>query len=353
MLGQLHHDPSGAQYSIVRGGVAALAPPGGGRYTAGVGAALLLLALCAAPAAASAPARDPRALASYDFDASRPLGDRVRRIPRWLLALWAKADGEPRYAAYAPMPDERREFAAALDGLPEPMKKVLRERLIAFYFVSDLKGNGLTDWVLDSSRRTYSYMLLNPAGFHEDLSKLLTRRARSAFRGRPDLRVYAGEEDGIVYTVSHECTHAVDYAVHLTPYTEPQQGKALGLSAPDGWDVWKAYALPRRRDDYPLRRSLSFYGFGGPNLDASQAPAACAQLAKSPFASLYGSRSWAEDLAELFVARHLTQDLHLPYRVLCGGKLYEPMKNPRVAARARDLLGPLYGKGAPRPNLLH
>jgi hypothetical protein len=320
-------------------------------------ATLGLLLLLAAPAAAVKPVRpkpgpDPRALSSYAFDPSRPLADRATDMPPWLLELWRKADGVPAYAPHRLTPEERRELAAALDGLPAPMRKVLRERLIAFYFIDHLKGNGLTDWVLDSSSRTYSYMALNPAGFHESLSVLLTGRARSAFRGAPDIRVYAGEKNGIIYTVSHECTHAFDYAMHLTPYTTPPQGKAADLKAPRGWDVWKDYFHPLPLDDYPLRKDLAFYGFGGPKLEAKQAPEACREWAKSPFASLYGSRLWAEDAAELFVVRHLVEDLHQPYRVLCGGRVYEPMMNPRVRARAHALLKPLYGEGAAKPATL-
>jgi hypothetical protein len=307
----------------------------------------LLLALILLGARASAAeTRDARALASYAPDFSRPLAARAAPIPGWLLALWSRADEAPAYADHALTPKEKREFAAALDGLPPRMREVLSERLIAFYFVSNLKGNGITDWVLDASSRTYVYMILNPAAFDKTVSQVLTERERSAFRGVPDLAVDAGPGgSGILYTVAHECAHAFDYTRGLTPFTEGGLAARLGVKAPASWDVWRAYGRPLPKNDYPARAKLHFYGFGAPELDAAEAGPVCAQLAGSPFTSLYGSRSWAEDAAELFVARHLTRDLGRPYRVLCGGKVYEPMSEARVARRAERILAPLYTGG--------
>jgi len=224
------------------------------------------------------------------------------------------------------------------------MREAMSERLIAFYFVQNLKGNGITDWVLDASSRTYTYMILNPAAFDKTLSQVLTERERSVYRGAADVSVDAGPGgSGIVYTVAHEGTHAFDYVRGLTPYVEGGLAARLAMRGTLSWDVWKAYGSPRPEDDFPAREKLHFYGFGAPELDAAEAPAVCAQLARSPFASLYGSRAWAEDVAELFVAYHLTHDLGRPDRLICGGKAYEPMSNPVVAARAKRVLRRMTG----------
>lgn len=177
--------------------------------------------------AAAAETRDEHALASYAVDTSRPLAERVAPIPDWLLALWRERDQAPSYENHALTPDEKREFSSAINGLPPRMRKALGERMIAFYFVSNLRGNGITDWALDASNRTYAYMILNPAAFDKTLSQLLTQRERSAFRGVADLSVDAEEGgSGIIYTVAHECTHAFDYARGLTPFVGPQVARA-------------------------------------------------------------------------------------------------------------------------------
>ena len=94
-------------------------------------------------------------------------------------------------------------------------------------------------------------------------------------------------------------------------------------------------------DDFAARAKLHFYGFGAPELEAADAPSVCADFARSPFASLYGSRNWADDAAELFVAYHLTRALGRPYRLACGGKSYAPMSRPAVARRAEAILAPM------------
>jgi hypothetical protein len=280
-------------------------------------------------------------LSAFEFDARMPL-PRVRTIPPWLLKEWADADGKP-YKAHEATPSELKALAAAYAGLPKPIQDVLLERLIAVYLVDGLKGNGITDWALDASSRPYVYTILNAAGFKQTVSKLMTERDLTLFRGKADFRVEAGDLNGIVYTVAHESAHAFDYVVNVTPYTEPGlHGILHPGAAPAAWDVWDDYAKPKPASDYPLRAKLRFYGFGAPELDSRQAGELCAQWEAGPFASYYGSRSWAEDFAELFVLRHLTQDLAQPVRRVCGGKAVSPWDNLKVRERAFRLTAPLY-----------
>lgn len=303
-------------------------------------AALLLVLACAVRAAAGGP--DPKALSSYSFDAGRPF-PRLQRIPPWLLEMWARTDGAP-YEAYVPTAAEAAVVESAFDGLPAPMKKAMSERLIGVYLVKGLKGNGITDWVLDASSRPFVYMILNSAGLKQSLSQLMTERDRSAFRGPAELSVEAGDGPGILYSIAHESAHAFDYVRDVTPYTEAGLYAALhpGREAPKSWDVWADYGRPKAGSDYPLRSKFHFYGFGDPELEPSQAGRACAEWAGSPFASFYGSRSWAEDLAELFVLRHLTEDRKGKLVRRCGGKEYRPWDSAKVRSRAMRLLEPLY-----------
>ena len=305
----------------------------------------VLLALCA-PASAAPP--NPKSFSSFSFDASRPAAERIADMPRWLVKWWSEADGAPHYRSYRPTAAERRVWSQAVEGLPARMRAVLDERLIAAYFVSGLKGNGITDWALDSSSRVYVYMVFNPASFQQTLSQTLTQRERSVFRGKAAVSIDAGKGgSGMLYSVAHESAHAFDYVEGLTPYTDG--GVAEALSRPTGvsWDVWDSYWQPRPENDFPLRSSLHFYGFSSPSLKASQAAQVYAQLSSSPFASLYGSVNWADDAADLFVFYHLTVALGRPYRIQLRGPggirtAAEPMSNPRVRDRAAKILAPIY-----------
>jgi hypothetical protein len=310
--------------------------------TARRAATALIVVLAAASASAAGP--DPKALSSFAFDASLPLDRRIEAIPDWLLSFWRQADEAPDYQAYQPTEDEKKEFSRIIHGLPLRMQLALRERAVGIYFVSNLKGNGLTDWVLDSKQQTYFYTILNPSGFQKSLSQTLAQRERSPFVGSPAFSIDVGEGgSGMIYSLSHELAHAFDYVEGLTPYTEPHHAKRLGRPLKVSWGPWAEYDLPRPESDFPARSQLAFYGFKPPKLDAAAAPDVCAQWAKSPFVSLYGSLNWADDAAELFVFYHLTRNLGRPYRVRCGDATFEPLSDPRRRDRISEVLQPLYG----------
>lgn len=300
--------------------------------------AVAVLCLAAAPAASEL--HPNKQLSSYRFDPAAPLAERVELMSPERLKQWEQFDEATGYKAYMPTASEKKELASVLDALPSGMRKVLEERLIAFYFIEGLKGNGLTDWVLDNQKSVYSFIVLNSSCFHKSLSQLLSERDRSAFKGAADVSVDAGRQDsGVLYAAVHEAFHAYDYSARVTPYTDDGMAEALGLPLKATWQVWQDYSRPQAASDYPLRKLLRFYGFDGPNLDAAQAPKVYRQLKGSPFVSLYGSRSWAEDASELFFFHHLTQTLGRPYRIIYRGasEVLEPMSNQRVRSRAAQV----------------
>jgi len=327
-----------------------------------VRAPLLALALCVLPgrAIAAAPSRADQVrealkapnkkLKSYAFDPRSPLESRVGPPPPFLLETVRKWDQRPDEEAYEPTPEERVLLDDWLARLPAKIRAAFQERLIGIFFVKNLIGNGLTDFALDEHGKVYPVMVLNPVGFGRTLSQTLTLRDASAFKGDSGVSVDCGAGDrGMLYTVLHEGTHAYDFIRGVTPYVEDVQvyatrgGRGLDVS----WDVWKKYATPRPENDYPNRTKIHFYGLsGGPALDAADAPETYRELAYSPFASLYGSQSWAEDVADLFTFYHLTRALKRTCAVEVPGAegfRFEPMRaGSKARARAERLFGPLY-----------
>lgn len=291
---------------------------------------------------------NPKALSSYSFDASLPLTERIADMPDWLLDLWRKSDEAPDYKTYQPSAQEKLAWTQAVEELPPKMKDALKNRLIAVYFISGLKGNGLTDWVLDASSRVYVYMALNPDSFHQTLSETLTQRDASVFQGIVPLKIDAGKgAPGILYTVAHESAHAFDYVMGLTPYVEPGMATSPGRPSNVSWDAWSSYAQPRAQHDFPERKRLHFYNFSPPELKPREALQVYDHLSRSPFPSLYGSRNWADDVADLFVFYHLTRTLGRPYRIRIKTTketwvVLEPMSNPILSQRAERILAPIY-----------
>lgn len=302
----------------------------------------LALALAGSVSCKRKPAGDPippvGRLEYYNFDPAAPLADRIGRIPDKLLDYFRQLDGRRDYRAYTPTAPEKALTLEYLALLPPVYAGVFNERCVGLYFVPDFMGNGATSWVLDRDGRVYFNIVLNPAVLKDDLSKTLTQRERSCFRPGPGpaVEVDAGEKyKGLAYALFHEGTHAVDYVKGVTPWADADMPVKYRPSAPLAgrffYRVWSDYSTPKPYADIKGRKDITFYGLGGgPRLRPADSPALYAGLAESPYISLYGTKSWAEDLAELVSFYMITRELNQPYIITLrfpgGGETrFEPM----------------------------
>lgn len=286
-------------------------------------------------------------LKTYSFDPAVPLAARIGPCPLFLNEVLQRMDGKQDYTPYAPSPEELKLLRDYLGTLPRRMTETFEERLIGIFFIKNFTGNGMTDWVVDENGKVYIWLVMNPAGLSRTLSQTLTAREASAFKGGGGVHVQAGSAyKGILYTLLHEGTHAYDYVHGLTPYTDRSVLYALrgGRGAGATWDVWDAYARPKKSADFPLRSQIKFYGLdGGPRLEARQARRLYRGLLNSPFASLYGSQSWAEDAAELVTFYHLTRVLKQPYAIVLPAEgsekklKLEPLRSGDALRRAERI----------------
>lgn len=286
-------------------------------------------------------------LKTYSFDPAVPLAERIGPCPVFLNNVMKKMDGKKNYEPYAPTQEEIKLLQDYIGTLPPRMTETFKERLVGIFFIRNFTGNGMADWVVDENGKVYVWLIMNPSGLRKTLSQTLTEREASVFKDGARVRVDGGAAyKGILYTLLHEGTHAYDYVHGLTPYTDKAVLYALrdGRGADASWDVWDGYDSPKKSADFPLRRKIKFYGLdGGPRLDAKDARKLYQGLKKSPFASLYGSQSWAEDTAELVTFYHLTRVLKQPYAVAlpAGGSeqkfRIEPLRSGAALRRAERI----------------
>lgn len=311
--------------------------------------ALLAAALCLL--AACGPGKKPELpelcrLETYAFNGASDLKSRIGPAPKNILDYFRKADDRPDYAPYAPSGPDKALVLEYLRLLPPVYELVFRERCAGIYFVSGFMGNGVTSWVIGPGDNVYFYIVLNPASLKADLSAALTERERSCFIPAPgwEISVDAGKKyRGLLYALFHEGTHGLDYAAGITPHVDEDMPAryypAVPVSEKFFYGAWVSYSKPDSAFDFPGRDRLTFYGLGGgPKLRAEEAPAVYAGLAGTGFASLYGARSWAEDLAELETFGLLTGKLGQPYSI----KLRTPSK--------RYVYKPLDGQAGARAN---
>lgn len=285
---------------------------------------LLALAACAHRSPWAARAQTPALeLSRYNFDPETPLTERVTDPPGFVLDYLREMDGRPDYAPHRLGDDEKMLVRRYMERLPQGYRKILQERMLGLYFVDNFLGSGFTEFVSDGRGPVYSFMVMNPKVLNTKLSDWLSEKVRTAFSpdtDRVEIAVDCGTyAPALAWVLLHEATHAADYAESFTPYVEPAlwdlQGKP-DRKSPFTQGIWKAYALPAADTGWPYAGKVRFYGLGkGPELPLSRAPEVYAALGKTPFASLYATQNWAEDLAEQMAFFHLTQSLGVPYTI--------------------------------------
>jgi hypothetical protein len=317
---------------------------------------LLLAAGCATNQTAAglrqAIARTPaKNFSSYHFDSTLPLVERVTDAPDVVLKYLLEADQNETYTRYTPSAQEMDSIRENLDILPSSYKSVLSARLLGIYFINNLLGSGIADYVLDENDEVYAILILNPEVLKHGISDWLSYREATLYTDdapldrRISVRINCGSKyTGLTYVLMHETSHIMDYVQHYTPYVENDM-KLLGIKAeqtPFTSPLWKDYSLLKSENDFPLRDGLHFYGMGS-KTHIAKAAELYKYLAKTRFASLYGSRSWAEDFAEYMTWYWLTKVQNQPYeiQVFKDGKLefnYQPMSTRQVLQRASEIV---------------
>jgi hypothetical protein len=232
-----------------------------------------------------------------------------------------------------------------LRKLPGHYQEVLQQRLVAIYFINDLRGSGATDYILDAKGDIYTIMLFNPDTLKTDLSKWLTYRENSCFiRNTAGVKIDINcgtEYTGFLYALVHESTHVVDYVESYTPYVENNIAvikEVKATSTPFTNNVWNDLAAPVLSYDFPKRKNITFYGDGGPKINISDARELYEHLMVTPFVSLYGSMNWAEDFSDSMTFYHITRMLGQPYEIRYAKsgdqvRVFRPMESPKVKER--------------------
>lgn len=299
--------------------------------------AVALIAAAAIVSCSSAPRpalEDPRAMPYKRAEAycadptaarASPLASRIAKVPSVLLDYLRKADGEPGYAAYLPSEEELGLFSRYVGLLPPKLEAAMESGLVGIYFIEGFKGGGLSDYLYFPDGSIAYILVLNPQTIELGFQDWVAYRDASPYEteGSPySIRTSCpGAEGykGLLHTLAHEAAHLYDYQHGATPYVERSLA-AAGSSAQSAKDrpfssgVWESYAKPIAAYSIPELSRLAPYGLG-PSLPLATAAAQYEALGSTPFASLYGAASWAEDFAEAAAWSWLRERLGITYEV--------------------------------------
>lgn len=275
---------------------------------------------------------------NYTFSSHNPILARVSLPPEIVLRHLQNLDNRPDYTGYMPSHDELQNFEKAIRILPSLNRSMLDKRLLGIYFIPNFMGSGLTEWVVDRTGGVYGFMVFNASVLRLDLSELLTVKERTCYINDDaayTVQINSGKNySGLLYILLHESTHLVDYVMNITPYVDNSMNDYLKQHVsrtPFTSLIWKAYNKPVKNTSFTGR--VFFYGIKKPKLRLSESVSIYRDLSKSPFVSLYGSQTWAEDLAEMVSFYHITEILKQPYVI-------QVRKGPRILLSVRPMDSP-------------
>jgi hypothetical protein len=305
---------------------------------------LALLALVGCASASHNQVRSAaQLLSSYEFDPDSPLNSRIEAAPAFVIEYLNHYDKVDYYVKYRPTERELSLAQQNLLLLPKRYQTILQSRLVGICLIKDFIGSAFTELVFDQADKPYAFIAVNSATLSTPISDWVTRRDLSCFKMDSSGTIASTDcgtgYTGFMYAMLHETSHVVDFVLHYHSKAKAGDEKDFPFIG----EYWKGFNQPLAQFDFLHRKDLSFYGLnGGPRLSITDAPRVYSELAKTPFASLYGSQTILEDFAELFAWTYYTQALHQRYAITvtqAGNTFtYAPMDNPLLRKRSSALL---------------
>jgi hypothetical protein len=266
--------------------------------------------------------------------------EKVAPAPESVFKMFREAGMAPVDHPLTPV--ERAKVEAAFAVLPALHQKILASHLKSISFMDNMPNTALTSPVAhDDSAKMYN-ITFRAGMLHETISEWATKKENTLF-DRAENSVYtvsieAGTLDAFIYVLLHEATHVVDAVLKITPHPDD----AAALVAPTAFTkgVWHKMNIPVGKYIDPLLEKTLYRG--GDRVSINSATEIYRKLAEMPFASLYATASWFEDIAELATIYHLTHVLKQPFYVVVRKDntellRYEPMENKLVKKRLRYL----------------
>jgi len=273
---------------------------------------------------------------------SAELSYRIKAASPVIIDYLNKMDSTDRYKNYKLNDKEKVMFTRYFNMLPSEYKKIISTKVAAIYFIENFSGGGMSDTVFDSEGNLYIALYFNSRVLHRNLKEWIEERDNSMFLDdlkNVQLKINTDKKyPALLHTMVHEASHIYDFYYHITPYVDPDlKDRSVYKRSKFTSEVWDDYYKPVIKYRYPGSLKLSFYGLGKP-VSKSEAVAIYRKINTTPFSSVYGSTSWAEDFAETFTWYYLYKKFGIKYSVIVSVDgidkvIFTPSGNPPVTSR--------------------
>ena len=286
----------------------------------------------------------------YNGNLNVPIEERIVLAPDNVIEFNQQMDGRDNYSpCYSFSADDKKLFMDYFSLLPAGVRSEVEEKVIAIYFIDNYAFGGMTYPVFDESDNLYAVLYFNSQLLRQSLSQWFEFRENSYFNENKNYRIevdFNKEHYALLHTLTHEAAHVYDQYNGNTPYVQPGF-RSISTLEPTAFtkDIWLDYRQAVKKYDYPYRTKLSAYGYGKKQNKALSVKI-YENLRNTPFVSIYGSASWAEDFAETFFFGFMNDvlDTQCVFTVYKNDKpvmSFNPMENPSVKARL-ELISDLF-----------
>lgn len=251
---------------------------------------------------------------------SKPLQERLAPAPAELITRISMENELYGFSERPAAAQPSAEFFAALNiiesRLPEPVRRLVKERLIGIFIVDNLGSSGYTEAVRDEQgKETYAIIVLDKRVLlKRTANEWATWKENSVFRlqanGRTTLRLNIETEgnDSIVNAIRFILLHELGHTLGLASQAHPTWDDSKPASPVDmpfpklSWRMNKDGTIVSRFDDlFPERKAVRYYAFEKATLSNDQIVSAYKNLKEhTNFPSLQASVTQWEDFAESF-----------------------------------------------------
>jgi hypothetical protein len=228
-------------------------------------------------------------------------------------------DSTDTYSGYELTKIEKNTFMEYYNLLPEKYKGIINNKVFAIYFINGFKGAGMTDCVFDKNNNAYIILYLNRELLDKTISEWIEYRDNSPFTNNANINIEVNFNKNylaLLFGLLHETSHIYDFYYNITPYTDPflMNIYKIEYSKPFIQDIWDDFRKQKVIYNIFSDYEISFYDLGN-KLDKELSIELYKKLVNSPFSSLYGCTSWAEDFSEAFTYFYLNKYFGIKYEV--------------------------------------
>lgn len=250
---------------------------------------------------------------SYKDWGKRPVLERIWPAPEFLVDYLRK-DNELN--GYAEIPVSKKlddlslaDLQGAISGLPEAVKKQIRDHLVGIFTVSNLGTTGYTEILDEFEVNRLGFIVLDMDYLEKTANAWATWKENSPFKMKGPYRIKATIEpketdnriQAIQFILIHEIGHLTGAVndVHPSWVTggDPKDYAYSKIS----WIKNGGKVLSKFDREFPLRNEIGYYRFEKSSLSSDRMLECYRQLKETDFSSLYAATNMWDDFAEAYV----------------------------------------------------